>query len=243
MISPAEDAASPDERDVPLPSTESPPEAAFVFSGHGSIESSTAFSFRASSISVSPTPEPEQREYTFSPPPSLRQPSLSRDHTSDQIRDGIAQLHVDSSSALSNLHDLSSALHDVPLGQAKSTSRSSLTAAGGDAGLGRDSRQTTPQLSKAPLYDIAKETYPDDPFNSAEFQAAFLDAKNVARKIADALSTGSLHHEEDSAMHRLYNRSVTLANFKPSETRIVGFVGGTGVGKSPRGQPTSAVPS
>lgn len=234
MIVPPEFASSRDERDVPLHSTESTPEAAFVFSGH-STETSSAFNFRTPSISVSPTPEPEQREYTFSPIPGPRPLPPSREQTSDEIRDGLAQLHVDASGALSDLQSLSSALNDVPLAQAEPTPRLSVTAPAGHAGRGRHSRETTPRRKSGSIlsYDVANEEYPNDPFNSAEFQSALLDAKAVAQKLADVLSSSTLHQEEESAVHRLYNDSLTLANFKPSETRTVGFVGGTGVGKFP----------
>ncbi|KAJ6789790.1 hypothetical protein PWT90_02340 [Aphanocladium album] len=233
VIVPPEFASSRDERDVPLQSTESTPEAAFVFSGQ-STETSSAFNFRTPSISVSPTPEPEHREYTFSPIPGPRPLPPSREQTSDEIRHGLAQLHVDASGALSNLQSLSSALNGVPLAQAEPTPRSSLTAPAGHAGRGGRSGQTTPHRrpSSVLAYDVANEEYPNDPFNSAEFQSALLDAKAVAQKLADVLSSSTLHQEEESAVHRLYNDSLTLANFRPSETRTVGFVGGTGVGKS-----------
>ncbi|KAM3454443.1 hypothetical protein NHJ6243_008888 [Beauveria neobassiana] len=71
-----------------------------------------------------------------------------------------------------------------------------------------------------------------DAFNSSEFQSALRLAKAVAGELADVLSSSPLHREEDSKMHELHRKAVALANFKPTATRVVGFVGGAGAGKS-----------
>lgn len=54
----------------------------------------------------------------------------------------------------------------------------------------------------------------------------------VLHSLADVLSSSSVHLEPDSTMKGLYGRAKNLSDFEPLSTRIIGFVGDSGVGKS-----------
>ncbi|PMB73941.1 Nuclear GTPase SLIP-GC [Beauveria bassiana] len=218
------------ERDIPLPSQESP-SLPFLFQAGSSSTSENEFSFRTPLISVSPTPDPEQREYAFSPVPSPRAVANSGDRTSDQLCDATAQLGVNSNGGLSDFRDLSSALNENRLAQTPRTAQPSLTPLPDqrDRSRGSTHRRSSSGLKR---YNVSDEEPPKDAFNSSEFQSALRLAKAVAGELADVLSSSPLHREEDSKMHELHRKAVVLADFKPTATRVVGFVGGAGAGKS-----------
>ncbi|EJP61163.1 tat pathway signal sequence [Beauveria bassiana ARSEF 2860] len=218
------------ERDIPLPSQESPP-LPFLFRAGSSSTSENEFSFRTPLISVSPTPGPDQREYALSTVPSPRAVARSGDHTEDQLCDAAAQLGVNSNGGLSDFQDLSSALNESRLAQTPRTARPSLTPLPDqrDRSRGSTHRRSSSGLKR---YNVADEEPPKDAFNSAEFQSALCLAKALAGELADVLSSSPLHREEESKMHELHRKAVALANFKPTSTRVVGFVGGAGAGKS-----------
>lgn len=50
--------------------------------------------------------------------------------------------------------------------------------------------------------------------------------------LTDVLASGSLHTEPDSTMRKLFEEATELIRFKCPNTRTVGFVGDSGVGKS-----------
>lgn len=50
--------------------------------------------------------------------------------------------------------------------------------------------------------------------------------------LSNVLATNQLHNEPDSTMKRLYQEAQQLSTFTCPETRTVGFVGDSGVGKS-----------
>ncbi|OAA41248.1 Dynamin, GTPase domain protein [Cordyceps fumosorosea ARSEF 2679] len=213
-----------DERDLPLPSTESPP-APFLFGSRSSSTSENEFSFRTPSISVSPIPNPERREYTTSPIPS------ARDYTSTQLCDAVAQLGVNGNGGLSDFQDLSSALNDESFAETPRAARPGLTVLpeDGDRSRGSTRRRSSSNIKR---YDVSVEEPPRDVFNSPEFQSALLGTKALAGELAEVLSSSPLHREEDSKMHELHKTAVALADFRPTATRVVGFVGGAGAGKS-----------
>ncbi|KAI1821480.1 hypothetical protein F4861DRAFT_541892 [Xylaria intraflava] len=82
------------------------------------------------------------------------------------------------------------------------------------------------------IHRVEDEEPPSDRFNNPSFQSAFRDAKQSMHQLADVLSNGSVPQDPDSVMQRLKDQAVALAEFQCPSKRTVGFVGGTGVGKS-----------
>ncbi|KAI1326118.1 hypothetical protein F5Y16DRAFT_375824 [Xylariaceae sp. FL0255] len=93
------------------------------------------------------------------------------------------------------------------------------------------SRRASSRLKREP-HNVEDEAPPNDLFNSPVFQKAFSEARTSMRTLANVLSSSKLHGEPDSIMHRLHNEAESLAKFQCPSTRIVGFVGDSGVGKS-----------
>jgi hypothetical protein len=68
--------------------------------------------------------------------------------------------------------------------------------------------------------------------NMAEVQEALADARTLTRRIANVLSSSSLHHENGSSIQNLHQQATRLESFQLPSSRIVGLVGDSGVGKS-----------
>lgn len=81
-------------------------------------------------------------------------------------------------------------------------------------------------------HEVSDEEPPATRFDKREFQKAFIDTKFLMGALSDALASGSLHQEQDSTMKKLYDDVTRLSTFQCPETRTVGFVGDSGVGKS-----------
>lgn len=73
---------------------------------------------------------------------------------------------------------------------------------------------------------------PQSLFYATSIQDALASAKKAATDMATVLATSNLHREQDSAIRPLYLKAVSLGRFTPPAVRIVGLVGGAGVGKS-----------
>lgn len=107
----------------------------------------------------------------------------------------------------------------------------------------RDSRrrQSSSRLSIGP-HEVWDEEPPRDPFHEPAFQQAFREARGLVAELVEVLGSGVLHVDPDSTMRRLYREAETLARFRCSSTRTVGFVGDSGVGQSPPPPPPASPP-
>lgn len=95
----------------------------------------------------------------------------------------------------------------------------------------RRRRSRSAPLAAVEMHDLKDEEMPSDPFYEAGFQQAFLDAKQLTKEMARALSSSSLHQEPDSTINRLHTEADRLSRFEPPSTRTIAFVGDSGVGK------------
>jgi ABC-type glutathione transport system ATPase component len=93
-------------------------------------------------------------------------------------------------------------------------------------------RRRSSSALKQPRHEVCDEEPPTNRFHQPEFQNAFRDAKQLIADLSAVLATGSLHQEPDTTMKKLYEDSVALSSFRCPETRTIGFVGASGVGKS-----------
>jgi ABC-type glutathione transport system ATPase component len=84
----------------------------------------------------------------------------------------------------------------------------------------------------SPPHDVADEEPPRDAFHDAAFQQAYSDARTLIGNLSDVLASSRQRHEANSAIRKLCDNAAELARFQCPTTRIVGFVGDSGVGKS-----------
>lgn len=84
--------------------------------------------------------------------------------------------------------------------------------------------------SRSPRHDVTSEEPPQDAFYDENFQQAYMRTKRLVRDLSSALGSSTLHQELDSAMGKLYDTSVRLADFQHPTNSMVGFVGDSGVG-------------
>ncbi|KAH7029847.1 uncharacterized protein B0I36DRAFT_326419 [Microdochium trichocladiopsis] len=98
-------------------------------------------------------------------------------------------------------------------------------------GRARANRRRSSPVDQSP-HNVDDEQVPGDRFNNATFQQALREAKGLATDIHRVLGSSDLHLEPSSAMRRLHETASELARFHPPSTRIVGFVGDSGAGKS-----------
>lgn len=90
-------------------------------------------------------------------------------------------------------------------------------------------RRSSSRVDAAP-HNVRDEEPPEDRFHNAAVQQGFASAKALMQSLAAVLGSSSLHVEPDSAMRRLHERAGELGRFQCPSTRIVGFVGDSGVG-------------
>ncbi|KXJ85353.1 hypothetical protein Micbo1qcDRAFT_128158, partial [Microdochium bolleyi] len=93
-------------------------------------------------------------------------------------------------------------------------------------------RRVSGKQENRPPHDLDDEQVPGDRFSDPTFQQAFNDSKAVAANLRRVLASSDLHLQPSSAMARLHRTAVELEGFRPPATRVVGFVGDSGVGKS-----------
>ncbi|KAG9254532.1 uncharacterized protein F5Z01DRAFT_622392 [Emericellopsis atlantica] len=95
-------------------------------------------------------------------------------------------------------------------------------------------RRRSRRASSQPVrvrHEVSDEELPGE-VHSAEFRHAFQSSKHLMADLENILRSSALQAEESSTIHALYAEAVKLAEFQYPSTRIVGFVGDSGVGKS-----------
>ncbi|KAI6777846.1 uncharacterized protein J7T54_000555 [Emericellopsis cladophorae] len=95
-------------------------------------------------------------------------------------------------------------------------------------------RRRSRRASSQPVrvrHEVSDEELPGAA-HSAEFRHAFQISKRLMADMENILRGSALHAEEESTIHGLHAEAVKLAEFQYPSTRIVGFVGDSGVGKS-----------
>ncbi|KAF1845874.1 uncharacterized protein K460DRAFT_366720 [Cucurbitaria berberidis CBS 394.84] len=81
-------------------------------------------------------------------------------------------------------------------------------------------------------YRVEDEEPPPTHFQQQAVQQACNNAKDDMTRMALALASADLHHDQGSTIHKLHQKAVTMSTFQPPDSRIIGFVGDAGVGKS-----------
>lgn len=92
-------------------------------------------------------------------------------------------------------------------------------------------RSSRTRRQSEPPHDVADEEPPRDDFYNPTFQQAYGDARALMANLSGVLKSGAGSHDRDSAIQRLTDEAAELALFQCPTTRVVGFVGDSGVGK------------
>lgn len=160
-----------------------------------------------SSSSQRDTPTPSIHVTPSAPPNESSQHRASR---TDSLVGGVTALHIESLRA------------DSP----------------GASGL-RESRSPTPSRRRRSGSGINRESHQienEDPpqalFHMPEVQEALANAKSLASRMVNVLSSSNLHRENGSSIQSLHQQATRLNGFQLPSSRIVGLVGDSGVGKS-----------
>lgn len=96
----------------------------------------------------------------------------------------------------------------------------------------RASRRSRRSSSIRPPHVVENEVPTSDVFNQVPIQRALEDARTLAATLATALSSGTIHTDANSYLHRLHTEALECADFRNPSTRTIGFVGESGAGKS-----------
>lgn len=80
-------------------------------------------------------------------------------------------------------------------------------------------------------YSMRNENLPDAPIYNKELQSVLRGAKEKLGALAIDMNTCPLSLHNDSDFSSLLQETQRLANFEYPKTRVIGFVGDSGVGK------------
>ncbi|KAL1967746.1 hypothetical protein VTN77DRAFT_3003 [Rasamsonia byssochlamydoides] len=83
-----------------------------------------------------------------------------------------------------------------------------------------------------PLYDVRQERLPRARIYNNRLQNALRDVKNQFTKLKNTMRNSPLAQDESSDFYALYEQVKNFSRFEYPETRTVGFIGDSGVGKS-----------
>jgi hypothetical protein len=155
----------------------------------------------------------------------------------DSLAAVMANTRLSSPASNLGMSDMAAALDGVATGSDYPASRLSpeYQGIGGQPSNQASSRRrrSSSRIS-IPSHDVRDEEPPHNGFHEPIFQQAFGDAKMLMVELVDVLGSSSLHNDADSTMRRLYKQTTDLAHFQCPSSRIVGFVGDSGVGKLDR---------
>ncbi|KAL2860560.1 hypothetical protein BJX68DRAFT_261492 [Aspergillus pseudodeflectus] len=83
-----------------------------------------------------------------------------------------------------------------------------------------------------PTYNIREEALPRAPIYDVGLQNALREVRTHLTDLKSSMARFHLVHDESTRVHELYKQIESMSRFEYPETRIVGFIGDSGVGKS-----------
>lgn len=151
----------------------------------------------------------------------------------DGIINGLSNMRLSPPGGVSDMTGLAEAIDAA--GQRSERANSLAPTIGGESPDPESarSRRRSRRASSQPVrmrHEVCDEELPPDAVHSPEFRQAFQSSKQLMSNMEAVLGSSTLHNDEDSTICRLYREAVNLAAFQYPSTRIVGFVGDSGVG-------------
>ncbi|EAU36995.1 predicted protein [Aspergillus terreus NIH2624] len=102
----------------------------------------------------------------------------------------------------------------------------------GDHGSEEGEHDTPDDNDENYSYSIRQEELPPAPIYDRRLQNALKEVRTGLTQIASLMQTSELYRDDSSAFYNLYQQTLEASQFTYPETRLVGFIGDSGVGKS-----------
>ncbi|CEO60698.1 hypothetical protein PMG11_05280 [Penicillium brasilianum] len=81
-------------------------------------------------------------------------------------------------------------------------------------------------------YEAGDDLFSPDPIDDRRLQDSLNAVKIQLRELSQTIHNCEVAQDPETSLHHIYREAKKLSEFKDQETRIVGFIGETGVGKS-----------
>lgn len=115
----------------------------------------------------------------------------------------------------------------------QSIETSSTEGEGGDeADIGSDLDSDDGSDNDSSTYNVRDEELPDAPIYNAQLQNSLRNVQNHLSGLVRSMQASQIVHDGTTHVSDLYRQAVTESKFEYPQTRIVGFIGDSGVGKS-----------
>ncbi|KAJ5100706.1 hypothetical protein N7456_006758 [Penicillium angulare] len=125
-----------------------------------------------------------------------------------------------------------SSMKSSPISATSTSSADEPTMAESSSRKSNSEADTMESFREENSYSVRQESLPKAPVYDQGLQRGLAEVKNSLRNIASIMGDSDLAHDSDSHFNTLYHETKSLSNFRYPETRIVGFIGDSGVGKS-----------
>ena len=93
------------------------------------------------------------------------------------------------------------------------------------------SRRRSSSRNHVQRHEVDQEEPPTSRFYRRDFQDALAQSQDLARQIADALSSSNLHTDESSAIHDLHSQAKDASRYCGPKNWKIGLVGDSGAGE------------
>lgn len=101
----------------------------------------------------------------------------------------------------------------------------------GDHGSEEGEHDTPDDNDENYSYSIRQEELPPAPIYDRRLQNALKEVRTGLTQIASLMQTSELYRDDSSAFYNLYQQTLEASQFTYPETRLVGFIGDSGVGE------------
>ncbi|KAK4119755.1 P-loop containing nucleoside triphosphate hydrolase protein, partial [Parathielavia appendiculata] len=168
------------------------------------------------------------------PEHAFARPSATHDAETEDIGDRLQQLQLRSSTgpSASLAPGLLSAQAILPSAESGRREQTPRLSPGTFSAASQGSRRRRSSSMHQRRYNVRDEAPPQDRFHEPAFQQGFVEAQSLMGRLARVLGSSALHLNPDSTMKALRDKADELAKFRCPQSRIVGLVGDSGVGKS-----------
>ena len=210
--------------------------------GTQSPEKSSLISYRNGTDSLSADSRSRRSPSPFEPSTTVRsrQNSIAATSTTQgELYDATPSREIRPRFTISSgdAHGLAEGVRELNLNEDDAIDRHSADGERITAGLGEldlNQREGSSSHPDAVRYSMREEQLPAEPYYEHGFQTALKTGTKMAASISNGLDRCPVTQDPDSSLHKLSRDATKLAGYKSPDTRIIGFVGKSGSGKSLR---------
>ena len=135
----------------------------------------------------------------------------------------------------SETHSVSARLEELHIGRHTSATQGPRGSLSPEPHPGNPSRPRSRRRSSSrnnvQRHEVDQEEPPAAKFYRRDFQNALTQSKDLARQLADALSSCNLHTDESSPIHALHSQAEDASHYCGPKHWKIGFVGDSGAGE------------